>query len=243
MTQRLLATDSKKFRSDYSILLLDLDNTFFDYDRGEIQAFEQTMHHFDFDLSFYERYKVINKGYWDMLERGEITKDRLRIQRFEDLLSELAPDSTVSALELADVYVEYLSRACVLFDHAETVLKTLKPHYKLVALSNGIEIVQMSRLALSGIEPYFDAIIISEKIGANKPSPLIFEAAFEAIDAPGAYEKALMVGDNIIADIGGAKDMGIDTCWMNYNDSLNHSGIVPTYEINKISSLLELLSL
>ena len=242
MKQQALPTDPKHFRSDYSILLLDLDNTFFDYDSGEVQAFEETMRHFAFDASFYERYKVINKGYWDMLERGEVTKEKLRVQRFADLLSEMAPNSAVTPLELADVYVDNLSKACVMFEHAETVLKELKPHYKLVALSNGIESVQMRRLALSGIEQYFDAIIISEKVGANKPSPIIFNAAFEAIGASGAYEKALMVGDNIRADIGGAMALGIDTCWMNYNNSKNDSGILPTYEITKIASLLAVLS-
>jgi len=242
MNHYTVSSDPKHFRSDYSILLLDLDNTIFDYDRGEVQAFEETMRHFNFDVTFYKRYKVINKGYWDMLERGEITKERLRVQRFEDLLSEMAPDATVTPLEIADVYVTYLSKASILFQHAETVLKALKPHYKLVALSNGIEKVQMCRLALAGIGHYFDAIIISEKVGAHKPNPVIFNAAFEAIGAPDAYEKALMVGDNIKADIGGAMALGIDACWMNYSDSKNESGIVPKYEINQIQLLLEVLS-
>ena len=231
-----LCLETRKFE----VLLLDLDNTFFDYDTGEVEAFEKTMKSFNLPMTLYEPYQKINKKLWADLERGEVEKEVLRVIRFERLLE--LTDETIEPLTIADAYTENLSMASVLFEDSLKVLKALKGKYPMVAISNGIETVQMSRLKLAGIEDFFDTIIISERIGANKPDPRIFNAALESVGYDGPMDHVLMVGDNFSADILGAKALGMKTCWMNYDCKSIPNSHLADFEIHQIGQLLGILA-
>jgi putative hydrolase of the HAD superfamily len=54
--------------------------------------------------------------------------------------------------------------------------------------------------------PFFDAIIVSESIGVEKPDPRFFQEALRRLDIEG--EEMVMFGDNEVAD-GAAKQLGI----------------------------------
>ncbi|MBS7527028.1 YjjG family noncanonical pyrimidine nucleotidase [Fusibacter paucivorans] len=237
-TTTLLSSSASQLTS-LRVVLLDLDNTFFNYDAGEKQAFDETMSAFDLPSSSYPIYQQINKAYWEKLERGEITKSALRIQRFEDFLKQIGSD--LIPKEVADIYLENLSKACILYDDSLDVLKQLKAQYLVAAVSNGIESVQLSRLKLAGIESLFDAVIISEQVGVNKPDPAIFEAALKRVDYHGPMGSVLMVGDNLNADILGAKALGMRTCWMNYDIRLAGASASADFEIHRIGELLSIV--
>lgn len=56
------------------------------------------------------------------------------------------------------------------------------------------------------IEDVFDAVIVSAEVGAEKPNPVIFEAAFNALGV--APEEAIHVGDDRRNDLFGARAAG-----------------------------------
>jgi putative hydrolase of the HAD superfamily len=58
-----------------------------------------------------------------------------------------------------------------------------------------------------GIGPRLDAIIYSSRAGSAKPDPAIFRQALAALGA--APERAIHVGDNAGADLGGARAAGM----------------------------------
>jgi 2-haloacid dehalogenase len=96
------------------------------------------------------------------------------------------------------------------------------------------------RLAKSAISSYFSDIVSAEEIGVSKPHAGFFERALARIGNP-PKEEVLIVGDNLISDIKGGHDFGIDTCWFNPNGvSHNHNDMI-TYEINHLSELLDIL--
>jgi putative hydrolase of the HAD superfamily len=63
-----------------------------------------------------------------------------------------------------------------------------------------------------GINPYFNAIIISEEVGWRKPSPRIFEDALTRLQVK--TDEAVFIGDSPIEDIKGAKDAGLRTIFV-----------------------------
>ncbi len=65
-----------------------------------------------------------------------------------------------------------------------------------------------------GIGSYVDAVICSASFGHEKPHPAIYQAAVEATD--GAAQ--LMVGDNPVADVQGALDVGLDAVLVRRRD-------------------------
>jgi HAD superfamily hydrolase (TIGR01509 family) len=59
--------------------------------------------------------------------------------------------------------------------------------------------------AMRGWDAYVDQFVLSFEVGAQKPSPAIFQTALALLDVPG--EETLMIGDSAEAD-GGARALG-----------------------------------
>jgi putative hydrolase of the HAD superfamily len=60
-----------------------------------------------------------------------------------------------------------------------------------------------------GVLDFFEQIIISSQIGADKPSPRIFQAAIERFGVE--PQEMLHVGDDKVSDGDGAREMGMQT--------------------------------
>ncbi len=63
-------------------------------------------------------------------------------------------------------------------------------------------------LEASGLRDYFDVVVDSALVGAEKPDPAIFRAALTALDLQ--PEEAVYVGDLYTVDVVGARAAGID---------------------------------
>ena len=223
----------------FEFLFIDLDETVLDFHAEERVALCKTFLELGLEPTdeVLARYSQINREYWDRLERQEITREQVLVGRYYQLLSEYGIDR--DAVQCARTYERNLSLSHCFLPGAEDALKTLSKKYKLYLASNGTEYVQVGRIASAGIEPYFREIFISQRMGADKPSPDYFKACFAKI--PGfAIDRALMVGDSLQADIGGAKAMGMATCWVNPKGEPT-TEIVPDYQIKALSELQVLL--
>ena len=131
---------------------------------------------------------------------------------------------------------------------AREVLEKLKGRgCKIAAVSNGFKEIQYGKLGNSGILDYMDTIVISEEVGAHKPSPVIFRTALErlcGVEALSDKERrdfiksqTLMVGDDFANDIEGAQIFGIDQFY--YNPYHKECDGGPTYESDTLLSLLD----
>lgn len=63
-----------------------------------------------------------------------------------------------------------------------------------------------------GLAACFEAVIASDQVGYRKPHPRIFQVALEALDV--TPDQAVHVGDDLRADVHGARDAGILPVWM-----------------------------
>jgi HAD superfamily hydrolase (TIGR01509 family) len=91
-------------------------------------------------------------------------------------------------------------------------LAEISPQFPMAILSNTRSSTRTEVAALLstlGIARFFKAIVTSSDIGWRKPHPLAFEAALAALGAPPTA--TVMVGNDLVADIAGAKAMGMRT--------------------------------
>ena len=139
-----------------------------------------------------------------------------------------------------DRYEELLATHADLLPGALTVLEELSEVATLALVSNGAIAVQESRIAASGIDRYMDGIYISEKVGAAKPSAKLFEHAFRDLGITNK-SRVLMVGDDLLADIKGGLNAGVDTCWFNPGNLENKSGITPKYTVSSYEELYRIV--
>jgi 2-haloacid dehalogenase len=227
-------------KKHYPWLFFDADGTLFDYNRAEVTAFRKAFHslQFQFEENYLDTYQKINRELWQALERHEITPAVLRVRRFELLLEALQLAGSADALSVA--YVEQLGFCTDLIDGAYEVLQTLSKRSRIAIVTNGLEAVQRSRLMHSAIQPLITELIISEEVGAAKPHPAFFDAAFTRTGNP-AKSDVLIIGDSLTSDIKGGVDYGIDTCWYNPGGEVKPEGLSITYEIPQLAELLEII--
>jgi len=225
--------------SNYKHLFFDLDRTLSDFDGNNRNTMLELYTSFDlknklnvdFDL-FFETYKTVNKMLWDAYEREEIKKEHLHVDRFHLTFKELKYDNLLMAVKFAEAYIENVPKQNALMPYAKEVLEFLKPNFKLYIITNGFIELQHQKLQNSGIAHLFDDVFISESIGFQKPHIAFFEHILEKTGA--TKEESLIIGDNMKADIQGAKNIGIASVLYNPN---NENDLEPDY---RIDSLLEL---
>ena len=221
-------------------LLFDLDNTLLDFNQAERIAVSKTLKHFNIDSeeAVLKRYSELNQIQWKLLEQGKISRDQVKLRRFQILFNEL--ETNASAGEAALMYETLLAYGHYFMDGAEELLKTLYGKYRLFLVTNGTLSVQKGRLKSAGISRYFENIFISEELGYNKPSIEYFDCCFSKI--PDFHKKtAVIIGDSLTSDIQGGINAGIRTIWFNPGHD-KAIGIIPDYEFDNLRKLPELLS-
>lgn len=221
-------------------LFLDLDETILDFCAAERVALEKTLRELGVPCSpeIVDRYKQINIHHWKMLERGEITRDQVKLGRFAVLFDELGI-SCDPALA-TPIYERHLAVGHYFLPSAEETVEHLSKKHRLYLASNGTAKVQAGRIASANLYRFFEKCFISEEIGHNKPSKLFFDQAFAQIpDFDPA--KAMIVGDSLTSDIQGGINAGIRTCWVNPNHLPANPAIPADFEIERLSQLEALL--
>jgi 2-haloacid dehalogenase len=226
----------------YSWLLFDADGTLFDYDECERRALAKTLKQTDIPVT--ERalaaYRRINAALWLKREQGKISVAALKLQRFKTLFEEIG--ISADPQKFGAGYLENLGGEAVLLDQAAETIERLALDYHLALVTNGLREVQRKRLEKSGLKHLFEAVIISDEIGASKPDVAFFEETFIQIGQP-VKSRVLMIGDSLTSDIQGANNFGIDACWVNLNGKIKPSGYEIIYEVNKLSGLIEVLKI
>ena len=222
------------------ILFLDLDDTILDFHKAERLAISKTFRSFGLapTEAVLDRYHVINRQHWEMLERGEITRDQVLTGRFQVLFQEMGIPADPK--EVAKCYEHNLGIGHYFLPGAKEALDALRGRYRLFLASNGTASVQHSRLTSAGLYPYFEQVFVSQDLGSNKPAKEFFDACAARIPGYDA-DKAMMVGDSLTSDILGGIRAGMRTCWVNPAHKQAPENIRPDYEIESLSQLPALL--
>ncbi len=98
----------------------------------------------------------------------------------------------------------------------------------------------------NGLGYCFDAWIVSEVVGKQKPAPIMFEKAYEALKLTEADKtRIVMIGNNLKKDIAGANRQGITSVWLSWSPRYFHTveepDWQPDYTINSPQELPALL--
>ncbi len=197
---------------DIAHIFFDLDRTLWDFDTNSrntlLELFEQhsmSAHGFEPE-EFVSTYFEINDRMWAAFRRGDISKDRLRISRFIQLLSTKGVDNVHLAEVLSEQYINICPKKNALVEGTMELMESLSGNYKLHVITNGFRRVQRIKLVNSGLNKYFDHLITSEDAGAAKPDRKIFEYAAKLTGAK--KHASLMIGDHEDIDVLGANNFG-----------------------------------
>jgi putative hydrolase of the HAD superfamily len=138
--------------------------------------------------------------------------------------------------EMADGYIEYLSSFTHVFDYTKELLDYLVERYPLHILTNGFAEIQSKKLKGAGLESYFQTVVNAEDVGFKKPDPRIF--AFALDKAKATASESLMIGDDLEADILGAKNCGFDALHFDVDNIHSHNHCVIVNCLSEIKQYL-----
>lgn len=224
----------------YTTLLLDADDTIFDFGAAEEIAFFAMMEEMGIfaDEEMYTAYSRINDRHWKALERGEMTREQVLFGRYACLAEQF--DLQQDPVEMNRCYLENLSRQTILFDDSLEAMRALSRDRRIYIVTNGNAMVQHGRFSKSPIMQFVDGYFISGEIGYEKPDIRYFESVFARIpDFDPEY--TLLAGDSATSDIKGAIRAGLDSCYVNRREKPLPTGIVPTYSVKDLAELARLL--
>ncbi|MFA9487395.1 MULTISPECIES: pyrimidine 5'-nucleotidase [unclassified Mannheimia] len=220
----------------YQWILFDADETLFSFNSYLGLKAMLARYQIDFSEQDYQDFQAINKPLWVAYQNNEITAQDIQIRRF----TKLSQQTGVEPLKLNQ---ELMAEMALVSQPLVGVIETLNALYgkvKMGIITNGFTELQQKRLDNTQTAHFFDIVVISEQIGAAKPDRQVFDYAFALMDEFDRT-KVLMVGDTLASDILGGNNSGIDTCWLNTFNLENDTDIKPTYEINAINQLIEIV--
>lgn len=206
---------------DKKHIFFDLDHTIWDFDRNAEETLHELYFRYSFDHifnsptseTFIATYTTNNHRLWDLYHHGKIDKPTLRKLRFADTFTQLGVNPELFPVAFEEEYLEICPTKTNLFPNAHETLGYLQDRYTLHLISNGFKEACEKKLEHSKLAPYFDTIVISEIVGINKPDRRIFEHALK--NGKAIKEEAVMIGDNIDADVRGAQNAGLDAIFFN----------------------------
>lgn len=220
----------------YELFLFDLDDTLLDFKASERLSFFLSLKTLgiEADETFFKLYQEGNQALWKQFEENKVTKDFLKVERFRLAFDKykIDADPTVASAR----YLEALPETVVLMDHAVETCEWLKSYGELGIITNGIQTVQHKRIKNSKIAPYIDFIAVSDECGHAKPDVRFFEYTVKKAKH---FQKnsTLIVGDRLDADIKGAHNFGIDSCWLNPERLTNNQDFKSTYEVKHLAEI------
>ncbi len=149
-----------------------------------------------------------------------------------------------AAPRIADRYwEEHTARMHLFEDTLETLERLRAAGFRLALLTNGPAEMQRWKLSRFPIADHFDVIVIEGEFGHGKPHPRVFAHALQAVGA--APAEAWHIGDNLYADIGGARGAGLHATWI-HRDRLElkeDAPVLPDRVIAHLADLHEALGL
>ncbi len=220
----------------YDWILFDADETLFSFDAYQGLKTLFSRYKIDFSKADFEQYQKVNTPLWGQYQKGEISSKQLKENRFLLWSSRL----TVSAAELNRQFLDIMAELCQPLEGVQEAIPLLAKKAKLGIITNGFSQMQNRRLENTGLQKYFDLLVVSEEVGFPKPDVRIFEYAFEKMGYPDK-SRILMVGDNLHSDVLGANLAGIESCWLNMNESALNTQSLPCFVVKSWSDLSRLL--
>ncbi len=128
----------------------------------------------------------------------------------------------------------------------ETYLRLHEEGYRIAMVADGLDASFRNTMRQHGLTPVFEAWIISENVGEDKPSPAMFEAAMEAMGLTDADKgRILMIGNNVKRDVRGGNRFGIRTILLDWSKRRSFEPElpedVPQYRIHRPEELAGLM--
>ncbi len=222
-----------------SIFLVDADDTILNFHGASALALRAAFDglNIPWKEEYLPRFKQINGGLWEALERKELTRTELMNTRFHVYLKALGL-TAYSGDEFNEIFLKYLATHPIYIEGAQAFLKELRLLGRVYIVTNGTAWIQKSRFDIAGLWDYAEEVFVSDLIGYDKPAKEYTDYVIAHIPQF-EREKAVWIGDSLTADIKAAKEGGIASVWFNPSEKEGTDVATPDYTAKSFGEILK----
>lgn len=226
------------------VILWDIDGTLLNFEEAEKYAIRACFTKFGLGEctdGMLADYSAINRGFWQKLERGEMSKPQILVGRFAEFFSKYGLDAGCAPAFNAQYQISLGDTFCF-HDHGLETVQALRGRIKQYAVTNGTKVAQQRKLENSGLGALLDGVFISEEIGIEKPGVGFFQQVWQQI-GPYRSDEVMIVGDSLTSDIQGGNNAGILCCWFNPNGKPASGNVRIDHEIRDLAQVIQICDL
>lgn len=140
----------------------------------------------------------------------------------------------------AGLYWQHRLCTCQAYPDAQPLLHRLTGRFHLSVLTNGAPAMQRAKLQATGLASFFQDVFVGGEFLRGKPDPSMFRAALEAAGCQ--PNEAIHIGDSLLHDISGARNIGIYSTWINRRGFVpTNSDPTPDFSITSLEQFVECL--
>jgi len=198
------------------VIFFDIDDTILDHDTAQTSAatflFRQNsiLHNFYTEEEFPAIWDGVTEKYVRQYIDGKLSFQEQRQERLKTIFREPVEKDVMDAL--FQTYLTAYEENWQLFPDVLPILEKYKEIPKGI-ISNGDKVQQRQKLKKTGIEHYFETVVISDDIGVYKPDPELFLHACKL--AGKNPSDCYYIGDKVDTDAKAAVDAGLRGVWLN----------------------------
>ena len=119
------------------------------------------------------------------------------------------------------------------------MLCELRKDYKIIVITNGPEYSQVPKVNKIRMYDYCDHVIIGGQEPEQKPAKSIFLKALALADCKNS--ETIHVGDSLVSDIHGARNVGIKTLWISPEFEFSDKNEESDYQSNSVTDVKRIL--
>lgn len=223
--------------SKYKAVIFDLDDTLVDRNDAISNLFYVILEKYYINVNTDKVEDMLKKfRFYDKENYGETNKIKVLKPFFEEY-----PSKIVMAEEsMIDFWNENLPKCFTPDKSVLNLLEKISRRIKTAIITNGTTQRQKEKVKNSGLDKYFEMILISEEVGHRKPDKMIFDIAVDELNINS--EEVLFIGDNLVWDVMGSQEAGMTGVWFNPLGISNDTDIKPDHEIRTLESILDLMN-
>lgn len=224
----------------YKGILLDIDNTLYDYDKTHKKALNELI------LYCNSEFNIPNLDILDMydkarkrvhLELSETASSHNRLLYIQKMLEMFDINSIKYSLEIYDIYWNTFLANMDVYEGVYEFLEMYK--FKICLVTDLTAHIQHRKMKKLKLDSYVNLTVTSEENGKEKPHPCMFVTGLQKLNLEA--EDVCMIGDSFKKDILGATNLGIQSIWLNYENKNKNIGDEMVQEVKTFKEILGLV--
>jgi putative hydrolase of the HAD superfamily len=220
----------------YKAILFDLDDTLLNRDQAVDNMFSIILEKCYADVEHSVAHDMLRKfKEYDKRAYGDFNKANVLGSFFD----EFSPRHKLPLNSLQDFWNHHFPQCFSINKETMNIVHSIKQHAKVAIITNGSIQRQRAKIKNTKLHSCIDIVVISEEAGFSKPDKRIFELTLNKLGVQ--PEDALLVGDDIVKDIGGCQDADIKGIWFNPYKIVNDTEIKPYAEIDSFDRLFSII--